>query len=289
MRQPPAIATQGILRPLAGLERFELTRVAPPEDLAPFVTLFWTSRWDLPEGETHEQEILPFPGVNLACEDGGLFVHGPCTERFVAKLSGSGSVTGARFTPAGFSAFTRVPMRKLVDRVLPAGEVTGRVPEPPPATPEACRAHLSAYVRAFGAERSRDMALADRLVAMAQAEARDVTAPRLAAAAGISVRSLHRLLERHVGVGTKWIVRRARVQDAAERVARGERVDWAAVAQELGYHDQAHLIRDFRAQVGATPAAYAKLCLSDRAGRPLLSAPARSAGTRRRSERPGSI
>ena len=63
-----------------------------------------------------------------------------------------------------------------------------------------------------------------------------------------------------VGVGPKWIVRRSRVQDAAERVARGETVDWAGIAQELGYHDQAHLIRDFREQVGSTPAAYARQC-----------------------------
>ena len=31
-------------------------------------------------------------------------------------------------------------------------------------------------------------------------------------------------------------------------------------AQDLGYHDQAHFIRDFRAQVGFTPAAYARRC-----------------------------
>lgn len=43
---------------------------------------------------------------------------------------------------------------------------------------------------------------------------------------------------------------------------RGERVDWAAIAQDLGYHDQAHLIRDFRAQIGSTPAAYARRCAS---------------------------
>jgi AraC-like DNA-binding protein len=267
MRQPPAIATRGILRPLAGLERFELTRVPPPEDLAPFVTLFWTARWDLPEGETYDQEILPFLAVNLAYEEGDCRVHGLCTRRFVATLSGRGSVTAARFTPAGFAAFSRVPVRTLADGIVPAKKVIGREPPPPPSpeSPEEARARLTAYLRAHGAVQSRDMALADRLVETAQAEARDITAQRLAAGAGISVRSLHRLFERYVGVGTKWIVRRARVQDAAERVARGERVDWAAVAQELGYHDQAHLIRDFRAQVGATPAAYAKRCGSDRA------------------------
>ena len=36
--------------------------------------------------------------------------------------------------------------------------------------------------------------------------------------------------------------------------------DGAAMAQELGYHDQAHFIRDFRDQVGTTPGRYAKAC-----------------------------
>jgi AraC-like DNA-binding protein len=263
MRQASGIVTRGILRPVAGLERFQLTRVEPPADLAPFVTLFWTARWDLAESETYEQEVLPFLAANLAWESEGYLVHGVCTERFVAKLSGRGSVTAVRFTPAGFSAFSRVPVRTLVNRVVPARDVIGRVPPPAPASPEEARERLTEYLRAHGAVRSRDMELADRVVERAQASARDVTAAGLAADAGISVRSLHRLLERHVGVGTKSIVRRTRVQDAAERVARGERVDWATVAQELGYHDQAHLIRDFRAQVGDTPAAYAKRCHAD--------------------------
>jgi AraC-like DNA-binding protein len=268
MRQRPPVATQGILRPLAGLERFELRREMPPDDLAPFVSLFWTASWNLPDGDSYEQGILPFPAVNLACEGDQYLVHGPCTERYVAKLSGRGSVTAARFTPAGFSAFSQRPVRTLVDRVVSALDVIGRAPPAPTSDPPEARARLTAYLRAHGAVHTKEMALADRLVAQTQAEASEITAPRLAADAGISVRSLHRLFERHVGVGTKSIVRRARVQDAAERVARGEAVDWARVAQELGYHDQAHLIRDFRAQVGATPAAYAKRCVSDRAAAP---------------------
>ena len=50
------------------------------------------------------------------------------------------------------------------------------------------------------------------------------------------------------------------MQEAAERVAAGAPVVWAALAVELGYHDQAHLIRDFKAQIGFTPAVYAGRC-----------------------------
>jgi AraC-like DNA-binding protein len=74
----------------------------------------------------------------------------------------------------------------------------------------------------------------------------------------MSSRSLHRMLADYVGMTSKWIVRRARVHIAAERVAHGEQVDWAQLAAELGYSDQAHLIRDFRRQIGHTPAAYAR-------------------------------
>ncbi|WP_157851244.1 MULTISPECIES: AraC family transcriptional regulator [Streptomyces] len=33
--------------------------------------------------------------------------------------------------------------------------------------------------------------------------------------------------------------------------------DWAALAADCGYHDQAHLIHEFRALAGITPTAYA--------------------------------
>ena len=35
-------------------------------------------------------------------------------------------------------------------------------------------------------------------------------------------------------------------------------MSWAEVAASLGYADQSHLTRDFRAAIGQTPAAYAQ-------------------------------
>ncbi|MGH3223253.1 MAG: AraC family transcriptional regulator [Streptosporangiaceae bacterium] len=34
-------------------------------------------------------------------------------------------------------------------------------------------------------------------------------------------------------------------------------MDWAALAADLGYADQAHLTRDFTATIGVSPARYA--------------------------------
>lgn len=250
------------MNPLAGLAQFHLDRDDPPRDLAPFVTAYWGVRWDL--AAPFAQEILPHPCVNLSFEDGRFEVHGPGTRRFVARLVGRGHVFGIKFTPAGFSRFAAVPMRDLVDRVLGVDEAMGR---PPPAiTDHEPRAAFEAFLRGFSLERDPTLARVDELVALAQNDRTIARAEDLARHAGMSVRSLHRLFERHVGVGPKWIVRRSRVHEAAERVARGERIDWAATARELGYHDQAHLIGDFRAQVGFTPAAYARRCAANATG-----------------------
>jgi AraC-like DNA-binding protein len=54
------------------------------------------------------------------------------------------------------------------------------------------------------------------------------------------------------------VIRRWRIVEAADRAAHGEPVVWADLAAELGYSDQAHLTRDFRAHLGTTPAAYAQ-------------------------------
>jgi AraC-like DNA-binding protein len=54
------------------------------------------------------------------------------------------------------------------------------------------------------------------------------------------------------------VIKRCRLHEAVERLAAGEPADWARLARELGYFDQAHLIHDFKAMIGRTPAEYAR-------------------------------
>ncbi|MEU1602482.1 AraC family transcriptional regulator [Micromonospora matsumotoense] len=74
---------------------------------------------------------------------------------------------------------------------------------------------------------------------------------------GLSVRRLQRLFLDHVGVGPKWVIRRYRLLEAVEQVVTGL-PDWATLAADLGYSDQAHLSRDFAAVTGRTPTGYAR-------------------------------
>jgi len=74
----------------------------------------------------------------------------------------------------------------------------------------------------------------------------------------ISVRKLQRLFSEYVGVSPKWVIQRYRLHEAVERMAFASMIDWADMALDLGYADQAHLIRDFKKLVGQSPAEYAR-------------------------------
>jgi AraC-like DNA-binding protein len=60
------------------------------------------------------------------------------------------------------------------------------------------------------------------------------------------------------------VIKRYRLQEAADQVADSEVVDWAKLALDLGYFDQAHFIKDFKTIVGRTPAEYASIAVRRR-------------------------
>jgi AraC-like DNA-binding protein len=64
------------------------------------------------------------------------------------------------------------------------------------------------------------------------------------------------LFSAYVGIGPKWVLQRYRLHEAVEQAQGQGTVDWARLALELGYYDQAHFVRDLRSLVGRTPAQY---------------------------------
>jgi AraC-like DNA-binding protein len=81
---------------------------------------------------------------------------------------------------------------------------------------------------------------------------------RIQAETGLSHTRFIELFREHVGLTPKLFCRVRRFQALIERIRKGLPVNWAELAVECGYFDQAHLIRDFRAFAGVTPLAYSR-------------------------------
>lgn len=79
----------------------------------------------------------------------------------------------------------------------------------------------------------------------------------------ISARYVQRLTQRYVGLPPAAIIRRYRLQEAAERLREDGPLTIGEVAAELGYADHAHLTRDFRQVLGLAPVDYRRDARSD--------------------------
>jgi methylphosphotriester-DNA--protein-cysteine methyltransferase len=79
---------------------------------------------------------------------------------------------------------------------------------------------------------------------------------KIADTIGISHKHLLREFDRCVGLTPKLYARLCAFQRVIRSVGHKAEVDWAGTAATCGYHDQAHLIHEFRAFSGLTPANY---------------------------------
>ena len=265
--------THAILNPLEGAGRFSLERRAPSPGLEALVKRHWLVRWDLRGRPPFAQETLPYPCVNLVLGTHQPGVHGVGRRRFVADLRGAGWVVGVKFRPGAFRGLLGSDVSFLTDRSLPVGVVFGAAGERLDREVHAAAsdAERLVLVEAFLRERapppSPGALAAGCAVDLVECDPAVARVDDLARRTGVGVRRLERLFRAHVGVSPKWVIRTFRVHEAAERVKAGAPADWAALAQELGYCDQSHFIRDFKAQVGRSPAEYAARC-AEAAARP---------------------
>ena len=271
---------RGVLRPDLAATRFRLARHQPSAPLAPFVEYYWIPRWDLRGAPPHAQTILPHPNVHLVFEASGAGIFGVDRRLFTRSLSGLGLAFGVRFLAGCFRPFWQAPISQLTDRVVPAARLFGPQAEKTrqaimrvsagsagvsagsadSADSEEADAWMIGYAEALLCSvRPEQDPVAEQVAALVSRITADPGLRRvdqLAAASGMTARSLQRLFADYVGVSPKWVMRRARLHEAAERADSGEPVDWASLAADLGYADQAHLTRDFTATIGISPTRY---------------------------------
>ena len=263
---PLSDSPKGVVNPAAAQQAFRLERYLPEADLAPFLDFFWLVEWRLPEGVKHVQRTLPHPCVNLVFDRERTAVFGVVTGAFDYTLQGSGKVLGLRFRAGGFRGFLGDKLKTLTDRTMPLAPLFGgdsladerAVLDAVDDT--AMLAAASAVLRRALPPADAQVERIDAILALLRARPDITRAEQLAEQAGLGLRSLQQLFMDYVGVSPKWAIRRNRLQDAADRLAKGDEPDLARLAQALGYFDQAHFTSDFEKLVGKPPADYRRSC-----------------------------
>ena len=255
---------RGILKTPPAQGAFHHARILPSPELCPWIQHYWLVEWKLDASQQQTIETLPHPNVHLvfSSEDGTALVHGVQTRKFQLLLKGHARVFGVKFQAGGFYAFLNAPVSSLRGKTIEATRVFGDAISSlqPVLSGDAAEASRIEEANRFFShlipDSDPDALTASQIVEsiLNNPQIRNVEA--LSSNSGLSVRSLQRLFQRYVGVSPKWVISRYRMHELVELLNRGEEVDWATRALEMGYFDQSHLIRDFRRTTGWSPEKY---------------------------------
>jgi AraC-like DNA-binding protein len=238
--------------PILALARFveDVRAVAPPPGQA--LDVEW-----LPDGRT----TLLFRALEGGRE-GDVWVAGPRTRAVFKSKTGVARTVTLRFKPGWSVPLLGVAASELTDRFVPLEDMWGRAGRELGSELLAARSRADVMDRVARALALRaghlfetaSGQLARRAVRLL--EGGEVRVESVADRLGVTTRHLRRAFTENVGVGPKEFARTVRLQRALRMAATSR--DWARIAADAGYYDQAHLIADFRQLVGLTPGAFFK-------------------------------
>jgi AraC-like DNA-binding protein len=256
--------SRGILNPGAGASKFQLERLPPAPDLRYFVEHYWLIAWDLRDQAPYVQETLPYPSVHLVFEAGRTRIYGVITGKFARRLEGQGQVFGVKFRPGAFYPFWKSPVSQITDAEIGLEDAFGidsSALEQTVFTQPSRELQMEVVEQFLHSRQPERDAAIDQINRLIDGIIADRTITKVDDVVGrfnVGKRSLQRLFNQYVGVSPKWVIKRYRLQEAADQLADGTALDWPKMALDLGYFDQAHFIKDFKRIVGRTPGEYAR-------------------------------
>ena len=257
----------GVLQHSPSPGSYRHTRYAPSSALANWVQHFWIETWNWDGAEPQRREVLPHPCVHLAFVPGRSRIFGVQLGRFVRELRGQGRVVGVKFRPGAFYPFLLRPVTTIANTSLPLQELfvgaAGAEREVFASSDDAEMIEVASHF--IGARLPRwdpAIGLACEIVEAIAADNEITRVEHILARWEMKERTLQRLFARYVGASARWVIKRYRVYESLEWLSSDQYPDWAHLALELGYFDQAHFINDFRKLVGWTPVDYHRACRS---------------------------
>ena len=222
-------------------------RVLPTADVSLIVNL-------------HEDELRTYHGPTLATvrRTGGAALSGPQARHTVIDTEEQRSLVHVNFRLGGAPAFFALPLEETHDELVDLEDLWGRdgavlrerlLEAAPSERLDVVQRVLLDHLRPTH-EPDPGVAVAVRALERGQ-RVSDVTA-RL----DVLPKRFVRRFRARIGLTPKRFARVRRLQRVLGTVVGNERVEWAEVAAEHGFYDQAHLIHDFRELTGLTPTAY---------------------------------
>ena len=251
----------------------------PQPPLSDFIELFWyqegyapghAKERALPEGTVElivnlREDVLPVferqEPTRFRLARGSL-LYGAHSEFFVIDTSIQASILGVHFKPGGVFPFLNMPADELHNAVVPLDALWGVEAD-----------HLREQLLEANTLENRFHLLEQFLiaravrplgrhpaVALAVKALQNASQPRpveeVTAQIGLSQRRFSQVFREAVGLTPKLFHRVQRFQAVVRQIGSRQTVDWADVALNCGYYDQAHFIHDFRDFSGLNPTNY---------------------------------
>ncbi|GGA15454.1 helix-turn-helix domain-containing protein [Dyella caseinilytica] len=258
-----------------------LLRIVPGPPLASIIEAIWD--WDMPASEFRYERILPDPCTGLIInllEDetrvyrdhdtrqcrraSGSVIGGPYRQSWIIDTAEQVRVIGVNFRPGGAHALIGLSAEDLAQRDINLEDMFGarahqlrqRLLEA--VTPAERLALMEQWLRRLSEQPSWDATILHAVATLARVP--DVPSiGRLQRDSGYSAHRFGLLFRRHVGMTAKQYARLMRFRAVVDMAYPAQQLDWARIALDGGYCDQAHLSHEFRRFAGITPTEFAAL------------------------------
>jgi AraC-like DNA-binding protein len=260
--------------PEAQLAYLGFQLVSPGQLLRPYVRSYWHFRREAPLLAYHEEYMHPGGGFGIVFNFGDelrldaqtvaepVFLDGVNTVSRKLGFLGHVELMGVRFYEGGAYPFLGVPLNELRNELTLLAALD---------RPGLLRLHARLYEAEFlparmnlleawligrlGLGQERSALIPASLTMLRQREGL-LPIPELARELAIGQRQLERLYQSQVGMSPKQYAQLLRIEKARLALKHLNEQTTTTLAAELDFYDQSHFIREFRAVIGMTPAAY---------------------------------
>jgi AraC-like DNA-binding protein len=255
---------------------WRLTEVPPKPELAAVVgTLYYFRLASKDEARERRVIVMANPCIDLLINVGdpftletfgesqrverGVTLHGPRPSTTFLRRDGDLVLVGARFKHGAAASLLPYPVKELEQRQVPfedlvhenAKELFDQVAAgtSPAEQLNRLEAGLSKVIQRL---KKPDPMVRKAVKLIAQHQG-DLEVSALAEHLGVSRQTVKHKFDQHIGVSPKLYGKLRRFQSVLRRLANLNKPDWTKLAQESGYYDQAHLIREFNHFTGFSP------------------------------------